>query len=92
MPEVVQNGKVPPAPPPPPEKPRRADGRRRAMRKVDELHPAVEPSAGVTRPISDVFQYYYGTKFMKAVKELSYFSLDVPLLLSSLELNIPSPC
>ncbi|VDM69423.1 unnamed protein product [Strongylus vulgaris] len=48
MPEVVQNGKVPPAPPPPPppEKPRRADGRRRAMKKVDELHPAVEPTTG----------------------------------------------
>ncbi|KIH50039.1 hypothetical protein ANCDUO_19881 [Ancylostoma duodenale] len=49
MPEVVQNGKVPPAPPPPPppEKPRRADGRRRAMKKVDELHPAVEPATGM---------------------------------------------
>ncbi|KAL6740444.1 hypothetical protein Aduo_013798 [Ancylostoma duodenale] len=49
MPEVVQNGKVPPAPPPPPppEKPRRADGRRRAMKKVDELHPAVEPATGI---------------------------------------------
>lgn len=35
------------APPPPPEKPRRADGRRRAMKKVDELHPAVEPTAGI---------------------------------------------
>nr|CDJ94843.1 Serine threonine protein kinase-related domain containing protein [Haemonchus contortus] len=49
MPEIVQNGKVPPAPPPPPppEKPRRADGRRRAMKKVDELHPAVEPTTGI---------------------------------------------
>ncbi|KAK5969961.1 Serine/threonine-protein kinase WNK1 [Trichostrongylus colubriformis] len=49
MPDIVQNGKVPPAPPPPPppEKPRRADGRRRAMKKVDELHPAVEPTTGI---------------------------------------------
>ncbi|KAJ1354862.1 Oxidative-stress-responsive kinase 1 C terminal [Parelaphostrongylus tenuis] len=64
MPDVVQNGKVPPAlattttaPPPPPtvastataEKPppRRADGRRRAMKKVDELHPAIEPTTGI---------------------------------------------
>ncbi|KAK6748877.1 hypothetical protein RB195_001478 [Necator americanus] len=49
MPEVVQSSKIPPAPPPPPppEKPRRADGRRRAMKKVDELHPAVEPVSGI---------------------------------------------
>uniref|UniRef100_A0A1I7X7N2 MYND-type domain-containing protein n=1 Tax=Heterorhabditis bacteriophora TaxID=37862 RepID=A0A1I7X7N2_HETBA len=48
MPDTAHGGKVPPAPPPPPpEKPRRTDARRRAMKKVDELHPPAEQIVGI---------------------------------------------